>query len=184
MNTKASSSVCAGPLDRRRRWTRSHGVFRMYRRAIELVALLILGAAVSDCVQEEATSEPDDAGAELNDAAERDTEPTDGSSEESIDVAEMDTYNGEPIYEQLPFDDPNLVCCLIRELTSQCGSLAVGGRRRCSEPPLNRDGGYPDATLDPRGWQDTVIDGCPVYVPISRFATCRGSLEGSGGSGW
>jgi hypothetical protein len=150
-----------------------------------LVVGLFSCLLATSCVQEEPATTPDDAGAELNDAAEPDTESTDGSSEESTDVVELDTYDGEPIYEQLPFDDPNLVCCLIRELTSQCGELYLGGRRRCDEPPRNEFGQATDATLDPRGWEDTVIDGCPVYVPTgSRFATCRGSIEGSGGAGW
>ncbi len=143
---------------------------------------LIIASLALGCVQEEPASEPDDAGAELNDAAEPDTGATDSSSDESTDVAEVDTYNGEPIYEQLPFDDPNLVCCMIRELTSQCGSLYQGGRRRCDQPIRREAGGYPDARLDLGGWEDTVIDGCPVWVLIeTRRGTCRGSLEGSGG---
>ena len=156
----------------------------MTRSHLVLCNLFIIVSQALGCVQEEPASEPNDAGAELNDAAEPDTESTDGSSEEITDVAEMDTYNGEPIYEQLAFDDPNLVCCLIRELATLCGSLLPGGRRRCDEPARTWDGSFPDTILDPRGWEDTVIDGCPVYVLTdSRFGTCRGSIEGSGGSG-
>ena len=151
-------------------------------QSLVLYSFFIIASLALGCVQEAPASIPDDAGAELNDAAEPDTETTDGSSEESTDVAEMDTYNGEPIYEQLPFDDPNLVCCMIRELTSQCGSLYQGGRRRCDQPIRREAGGYPDARLDLDGWEDTVIDGCPVWVLIeTRRGTCRGSLEGSGG---
>jgi hypothetical protein len=153
---------------------------QMAHRSALIIASLALG-----CVQEEPAPMPDDAGGELNDAAGSDTVANDGFSEVSTDVSEMDTYDGEPIYEQLPFDDPNLVCCMIRELTSQCGELYQGGRRRCDQPIRREAGGYPDARLDLGGWEDTVIDGCPVWVQTgSSFATCRGSLEGSGGAGW
>ncbi len=154
-------------------------------QSLVLYSFFIIASLALGCVQEEPASVPDDAGADLNDSAESDTETTDGSSEESTDVAEIDTYNGEPIYEQLPFDDPNLVCCMIRELTSLCGELYQGGRRRCDQPVRREAGGYPDAQLELGGWEDTVIDGCPVWVLIdTRRATCRGALEGSGGSGW
>lgn len=164
--------------------------------AMWLCSLLLIGFRTTGCVQEESIEALDADASELDDAAERvdtdadvvaetevDAGTSDGSAEPPGDVIDMDIYDGEPIYEQLSYDDPNLVCCLIRELTSLCGALYPGGRRRCDEPPRS-EGGFDDATLDPRGWEDTVIDGCPVWrYTGSRFATCRGSIEGSGGSG-
>jgi hypothetical protein len=122
------------------------------RRLQTFLLVLLLGSA-SACVQEE-TVEPS-ADASSTDVA------VDGAND--LDAGpQADAYNGEPIYEQLPEDDPNLVCCYIRQYT-HCSTTWFGGRRACDDNPIGGIVAH-QVRHDRGGIEDAIVDGCPVWV--------------------
>jgi hypothetical protein len=69
---------------------------------------------------------------------------------------------GEPVFDVLPVDDPNLICCHSYD-AQECGYIIYGGRRACNMPNSPPFGGAP---ANPLGHELRVVDGCPVYIVV------------------
>jgi hypothetical protein len=94
---------------------------------------------------------------------EESADPDAGSGDRS------DAGNVEPIYEVLPEDDPNLVCCWRQEV-SQCSRVCWGGRRPCHYPQSSCNADY-DTRLEASNRRDIIVNGCPVWEAIDAERT-------------
>ena len=75
-----------------------------------------------------------------------------------------DAYNGEPIFEVLAEDNPNLVCCCVQS-ARQCDLIELGGRRSC-RASVNSCPGITHSRLEANNRRDIIVDGCPVWEVI------------------
>jgi hypothetical protein len=99
----------------------------------------------------------------VNCAVEESVEPDAGSGDRS------DAGNVEPIYEVLPEDDPNLVCCWRQEV-SDCNRVCWGGRRPCHLPQSSCNADY-DTRLEANNRREVTVNGCPVWEAIDAERT-------------
>jgi hypothetical protein len=81
---------------------------------------------------------------------------------------------GEPIFEVLDRDYPELTCCY-EPSTSFCGRLYVGGRRVCNDSPAGSTG---PSTANPYSHELRVVDGCPVNVAVADCCCDEGESIG------
>jgi hypothetical protein len=147
-------------------------IFSNCCNTIRLLVVVAIFATASACVQEETVEPSEDASS--TDVA------VDGAND--LDSGPpADVYNGEPIYEQLAEDDPNLVCCYIRQY-SHCSVTWFGGRRPCNEYPAS--GPHRNQVRHDRGGiEDTIVDGCPVWIITDDNVTfCEPPDSGSAGA--
>ncbi len=141
----------------------------MWRTGIRRVAVVVLSTL---------------AGCALNDAdASLDPVPSDDAGQPWADDVESllskseipaEFVPGEPIYVQLPYDDPRLTCCRVHSLPL-CGQVYPGGRRPCDTSSLSAEGG--NVTANPYEYELRVIDGCPTIVKVGE-ESCDSLLGG------
>ena len=82
------------------------------------------------------------------------------------DVISEQYVRGEPVYELLPADRPDLICC--EEVwMGFCTYVNPGGRRACHEATTSTETGP-----NPYRYELRVVDGCPVYVSLGN-ESCR-----------
>jgi len=93
----------------------------------------------------------------------RSVEETSPSSHEYV--------RGEPVFELLPTDDPNLICCF-RPRAGFCTRLEYGGRRPC-DLNVNPPEGIDDH-MNPYGHELRVVNGCPVYIALDNPVCVEG----------
>jgi hypothetical protein len=86
-----------------------------------------------------------------------------GDNAEDSDVSSEGYVRGEPVYDMLPADDPDVVCCYPYR-AGFCSRLDYGGRRPCDFTPLGDSGD--DDYMNPYGHELRVVDGCPTYVLV------------------
>ena len=94
-----------------------------------------------------------------------------GDNVEESDVSSEGYVRGEPVFERLPTDDPNLICCY-RPRAGFCTRLEYGGRRPCDLSGNQPEG--IDDHMNPYGHELRVVNGCPVYIALDNPVCVEG----------